>query len=1126
MTGFVFSRARAHRLLLGAALLTVVLTTAVLATLSAYSAAIGDAALRHVLAGPRNAADTALTVKADVPPDGRAAADAAVRAGARRTFDGLPVTLRTLRRSGPYALPRSLQPPADRSGDPDLTYLAALDRTQLRLTAGRLPHRGEDSVEVAVPQTAARALRLKPGDRLTLTDRLDGPAVRVRITGLYRPVSVTAPYWQLDDLLGRGAKKSAFMTYGPLLADSSVLTGGRVSTGPTAWLASADFDRMTTARIGRLRTAARAGSAGLRDRAALRGTTMAQTSLPDVLDRIDRSLLVARSTLLIVTLQLVLLAGYALLLVARLLSTERAEATRLLRARGASRARLAALAAAEALLLALPAAGCAPPLAGPLTALLATHGPLAHLGLHLDLPPAGRPLVWLVAATAALGCALAVTVPAVAGTGAWDRGGRSRSLPSRRGGRRSAPSNSVTRRPARPLPLWRRRPAGPRPGRPASPGLLPAPLRAGADLGLLAVAGVAYWQLGRQGSGGVTADRSGALGVDPLLVAAPALALLAGTVLTLRLLPPVARIAERWAAGGRGLPVALAGWQFSRRTARAAGPVLLLVLAVALGMLAIGQAASWGRSQDDQADFRAGVPVRVVSAGEGRLGRTDVYARLPHVREAAPAVRVSQPLSGDRTATVLALDTGHAADAVLMRPDLADVPVRPLLAGLAPRGSLAGTPVPAGTARLGLTASLRSSTGPGVVTDVTVTLADRYGVPYQLPFGQLPADGHPHPLSLDVSAAPGPLTLTGLRLDMNQPGKKAGHRLALGELTATGTDGRAHRLALPARWKTSAEAAGDAVASQATSPTRPRLTDSHTFVYSTGYLPEADAWRVASVTIRLEVPQHAPAAVPAVATDRYLASAGARVGQRVGLTIGDHTLPVRIVRAVRGLPATADPTATGARNGGAVLLDLRAVNQVLQARYGDSATPNEWWLDSGPGAAAGVAAAVRALPDVDPGQVVVRDEIAAELRDDPFGAGPTAAFTAAAVVAAALAAVGFAVGAAAAQRARGTEFAVLRALGVPRRRLARMVAAEQAVLVGLALAVGLGLGTVLARAVLPLIVLTGEAARPVPALLVQLPPARVALLLCAVAVVPLTVAALPTLRRTDPARALREQGGE
>ena len=83
MTGFggiarlVFLRARAHRLLLAAALLTVLLTTAVLATLTAYSGAIGDAALRHSLQDPRNAADTALVVKADVPAEERTAAFAA-----------------------------------------------------------------------------------------------------------------------------------------------------------------------------------------------------------------------------------------------------------------------------------------------------------------------------------------------------------------------------------------------------------------------------------------------------------------------------------------------------------------------------------------------------------------------------------------------------------------------------------------------------------------------------------------------------------------------------------------------------------------------------------------------------------------------------------------------------------------------------------------------------------------------------------------------------------------------------------------------------------------------------------------------------------------------------------------
>ncbi|NED71494.1 hypothetical protein G3I51_03825, partial [Streptomyces sp. SID9944] len=91
-TGFVLSRARAHRLLLAAALLTVLLTTAVLATFAAYSGAIGDAALRHSLRDPRTAADATLVVRSEVSPDGRPAVDAAVRAQAREAFAGLPAT--------------------------------------------------------------------------------------------------------------------------------------------------------------------------------------------------------------------------------------------------------------------------------------------------------------------------------------------------------------------------------------------------------------------------------------------------------------------------------------------------------------------------------------------------------------------------------------------------------------------------------------------------------------------------------------------------------------------------------------------------------------------------------------------------------------------------------------------------------------------------------------------------------------------------------------------------------------------------------------------------------------------------------------------------------------------------
>ncbi|MFF8570999.1 FtsX-like permease family protein [Streptomyces sp. NPDC015408] len=1100
--GFVLLRARAHRLLLAAALLTVLLTTAVLATLTAYSGAVGDAALRHALADPRNAADTALVVKADVPEEGREKAGRTVREGARDTFGGLPVTVREMARSGAYSLPGTLRPPGERSDDPDLTYFAALDPAQVRVTEGRLPREGAggsgSAVEVALPTAAAERLVLRPGARLTLADRFDGPDVVVEVTGLYRPADPAAPYWRLDDLAGRGVKQGGFTTYGPLLAAPGVAAGGAVSAGPSGWLATADFSSVTAGRTDGLREAARDGMAWLRERPVLSGSTAATTSLPEVLDRLDRSLLVSRSTLLVVALQLALLAGCALLLVARLLSAERAAERRLLRARGASRARLGSLAALEALLLAVPALVLAPLLAGPLTRLLAGQGSLDRIGLRLEVPGWGGGRVWLTAGAAALGCALAVTLPALASS--LNAGGRVRALP--------------------------------------------APLRAGADVGLLVVAGVAYWQLSRQTSGAVSGDGSGALGIDPLLVAAPALALLAGTVLTLRLLPPVARLAERRAAGGRGLTSALAGWQLSRRPMRGAGPVLLLVLAVALGMLAIGQGTSWERSQDDQADFRAGAPVRVLAAGSVGPGRTETYADVEGVREVAPAARSTQQLSADRAATVLALDTGRAADTMLLRPDLSGEPAGTLLPPLGTEEPAAGARLPAGTVRLGVTATLRgapggggeSATGPA---DVTVTVRDRYGVPFRLPAGQLPTDGRGHTLALDVSPG-GPLTVTGVELVTAQPaGRAERHRLTLTELTATAADGTVRRPALPRSWTASVRGDGSASSPDAdTSPTKPRLAPSGppSVEYGTGYLP-ADAFGLPSaVTLRLDVVQPAAPRLTAVATDRYLDSAGARVGQSVDVQLDGRSLPVRIVRSVRALPTTAAPDATTptasttpttpTQDGGALLLDLPSVNRVLQAKYGEALAPTEWWLRPEPGGTSGVVTALRAFPDLEPSQVVVRDELAAGLRDDPFGAGPEAAFTAAAGVAAALAAVGFAVSATGSLRERGAEFAILRALGAPRRRLARTVAVEQAVLLVLALLVGTALGAVLTRAVIPLIVLTPQATHPVPDVLVALPAGRVALLLAGVAVTPLLVTAALALRRTDPASAMREQGGE
>ncbi|MFD3335870.1 FtsX-like permease family protein [Streptomyces sp. NPDC058700] len=1113
MTGFVFLRVRAHRLLLAAAVLAVLLTTSVLATLASFSGAIGDAALQAGLRG-RSAAAASLLVRGQIPAEQRAGAEEAVREGMRATFDGLPVTVRRLERSGPYALPRGPQASAAREGDPDLTHFAALDRSKLSLVRGAWPSAARTAgvVETALPEEAARRLRVGPGTVLDLSDRFDDRLVRTRITGVYRPVDTGDPYWQLDLAGGRGVRTVAFTTYGPLLADPAVLASGALSSGDTSWLGSADFTGLTTDRIDALRAMATEGPKALADASDRFGTTIsASTALPTVLEQTQRSLLVSRSTLLIVAVQLVLLAAYALLLVARLLSTERSGETALLRARGGSRRRIAGLAAAEALLLALPAALAAPLLSGPLTRLFAERSALSSLGVRLDTTPSLQ--VWLVSAAVALCCAGAVVAPALA-----------------------AGDGSV-------VPLRKTRPAS-----------LPGPVRAGADLGLLAVAAVAYWQLQRPSAAGGTlgADGSGGGSVDPVLVAAPALALLAGTVLTLRLLPPVAKLAERRAAGGRGLSAALAGWQFSRRPLRGAGPVLLLVLAVAMGMLAIGQSGSWERSQRDQADFQAGAAVRVLGAGPGEPTRTEQLGAVPGVRAVAPVHRTTMDVAG-RNATVLAVDTRNAADALLLRPDLADVPVRSLLAPLAPRATTRpGLALPAGTRAL--TVDLRFA-GPTGAARVTAVLEDPSGVPYRRTMGSVPSDGRTYRLTLDLgarTAVPGTdarrgsgglLTLTGLEFGGRfVDGAKGTQVLRAERFGVVRADGgeqvHAPGRVLAAWTHLSEQTGGTAEGGGPTSGVpgapgpggRPAPYTVSTAVPGT---PAGSHRGPEEFTLRMTAPgPKAPDRLYAVATGAFMKATGAGPGDEIEVAVGGRGVGVTVSHVVDELPTTGPgaraasaltPDATP-EDGGTVLLDLAAVNQYLATGTASTVPPTEWWLTVAPGRADEVATALRTRSDADLAQVLVRDEIAAELLGDPLGAGPNAALMAVAAAAAALAAVGFAVGSAGAMRERSAEFGVLRALGAPRRRLARLVAAEQGLLIGIGLLVGIGLGAVLARAVVPLVVLTGQAARPVPPVLVELPLGHVALLLAGVAALPLAMVAVIALRRTDPAVTLRHQG--
>ena len=351
---------------------------------------------------------------------------------------------------------------------------------------------------------------------------------------------------------------------------------GRLAAGTGTWVAQPDMAGFSTADLFAI---------SIEGNSSLLSALTVTTSLPAVLADTGDNFAVARSLLGISGLELLVLTVAALLAVARLLAAQREGETALLTTRGATRWQLTRLTAAEVIPLSLVAAliggiagiWLARLLGSTLYGAGTAGGSVPDGGISVAAPG-----TWLDALAAALGIAVlsigALLYPVL----------RPRRAAARvQQGRRAVLSRATG---------------------------------AGADLALVALAVLACWQLRRYSA--VSTSAGGPPAIDPVLVLAPALALAAGTVLTLRLLPAAARAVDRVSAAGRGLTSALAGWQFSRQPLRQGGAALLLVMAVGTGTLALAQHQSWTRSAADQAAYVTGGDAQVNLASPVPAGAT------------------------------------------------------------------------------------------------------------------------------------------------------------------------------------------------------------------------------------------------------------------------------------------------------------------------------------------------------------------------------------------------------------------------------------------------------------------------------------------------------------------------
>jgi putative ABC transport system permease protein len=205
------------------------------------------------------------------------------------------------------------------------------------------------------------------------------------------------------------------------------------------------------------------------------------------------------------------------------------------------------------------------------------------------------------------------------------------------------------------------------------------------DVGLAVLCVAGYVDLNYFGTTRVRALLGNGVSADPLLLLAPGLLLLAGSLLALRLFPLLITAGAHLVARGRGATGLLALIQIARSPLHYTRLVLLLMLAVGLGLFTLTFSASLSQSVVDRAGYQAGADLRLVesplNATPAAFEQAQQLAALPGVQAISAARRATAQMPGARSATLglLAIDPATFAGVASWRSDYAAQPLDALM---------------------------------------------------------------------------------------------------------------------------------------------------------------------------------------------------------------------------------------------------------------------------------------------------------------------------------------------------------------------------------------------------------------------------------------------------------------
>lgn len=1056
---------------------TLVLGVLVAATLLAaapiYARAMADLGLTFAIRDKLvTAPATEVTVRAPLASEeGRALQQAVARRAEERI--GWFAGARERIAQGPrLLLPLDPQPPPGVRPLAVPQFITSAEQN-VRVVQGRLPapQTGTDGrrvLELAISPRVSQVAGFKAGDRLTLTEQFsdceppppvpDGPppppcnpkvaagyTVPVQIVGIVEPLDPESSFWVSSvSRLFDPTSVDGLGTLLPMLTEETSFFEVLGALSPAyrtsfTWNIFADPEKLSRANYRR----AREDIAGLRaDLQPVGG--FAFGPLEGVLAGFGRELRFQQTPLLLLLLQIAGIALFYVGVIAAMVVERQADEIALLRSRGAGRGQVAGVYLLEGLTVGLPVTLAAPFLAAAVTAALGLTPTFERVTGGDLLPVRVGPEAFGLAALGAALSLLMLIGPAFVAA-------RMTGITSRRQAARPG------------TPFFR---------------------RYYLDLAAAALAGVLLWELHERGSV-FKPSATGGVSSDPLLLISPALLTLGAAALLLRFYPLLLRVASASLGAVAGVPVVLGLWQVVRNPGQYTRLALLLMMAVAVGTFAASYSSTAERSFRDRAAFESGVDLRATSTYDLGAKPRDLIATLgqvPGVERVSPVVRSSvspaTPGAGQQEMTLLAVDPDAAADLLWFRNDLADESLPALMArlrGPAPRGK----PLPPDATAISLWAY--PSEARESVT-MWARVRDALGSVAMLELGKLDFTGWRQlrtPLKVQFSPELTP-PVSLVSIVMSEPSNVTITQTApvyVDDIAAEGPGGAA--------MIEDFEGALVWAAAPSRAPQRGNALQDEFKVSGEQKHGGGAAGRFAfrqgtSTGLRGIFVTDPNVPLPVVVSPAFIAATGAGVGQSTLLATSDALIPVTVRGVARLFPTVAAGTP--------FVLFNRDQVMAWASTFSDQAlrTPNEVWLRLTPSADREATTRALAVSQYRLGNAVDRVAVLRSVNANPLiAAGGSGILVAAFVAVFVLVGVALLVTLVASVQRRRTEFAVMRAMGVSRGQVFRLLAFEYAIVAVIGLAAGVYLGLVVGRRMLSFLEVTDAGTKVAPPFVLQ-----------------------------------------